>query len=153
MDLVLWRHAEAFDPKDGQDDLDRALTPKGERQAARIAEWLDQRLPAGTRVIASPARRAQQTAKALGRRIRTSDAIAPGGGVDALLAAAHWPRANGTVLIVGHQPTLGLVVARLLAGVEHSWAIRKGAVWWLRHRVRGGQAQVVLEAVQAPGFV
>jgi phosphohistidine phosphatase len=153
MDLVLWRHAEAFDPKDGQDDLDRALTPKGERQAARIAEWLDQRLPAGTRVIASPARRAQQTAKALGRRIRTSDAIAPGGGVDALLAAAHWPRANGTVLIVGHQPTLGLVVARLLAGVEHSWAIRKGAVWWLRHRVRGGQAQIVLEAVQAPGFV
>lgn len=153
MDLLLWRHAEAFDPKDGQDDLDRALTPKGERQAARIAEWLDQRLPAGTRVIASPARRAQQTAKALGRRIRTSDAIAPAGGVDALLAAAHWPRANGTVLIVGHQPTLGLVVARLLAGIEHSWAIRKGAVWWLRHRVRGGQAQVVLEAVQAPGFV
>ena len=57
------------------------------------------------------------------------------------------------MVIVGHQPTLGLVVARLLAGEERSWTIRKGAVWWLRHRVRGGQAQVVLEAVQAPGFV
>ena len=153
MDLVLWRHAEAFDLTAGQDDLERALTPKGERQAARIAQWLDRRLPDGARILVSPARRAQQTAQALGRRIRTSDAIAPGGDVDALLTAAHWPRAGGTVVIVGHQPTLGLVVARLLAGEERSWTIRKGAVWWLRHRVRGGQAQVVLEAVQAPGFV
>ena len=40
MDLILWRHAEAFELPDGGDDLDRALTPKGERQAARVADWL-----------------------------------------------------------------------------------------------------------------
>ena len=34
MDLILWRHAEAEDARAGQDDLERALTPKGERQAA-----------------------------------------------------------------------------------------------------------------------
>ena len=35
MDLILWRHAEAAE--DGfEDDLERPLTPRGERQAARI---------------------------------------------------------------------------------------------------------------------
>ena len=37
MNLILWRHAEA---EDGADDLQRALTGKGRRQAARMAQWL-----------------------------------------------------------------------------------------------------------------
>ena len=37
MDLILWRHAEAFDLAEGQTDLERALTPRGEKQAARMA--------------------------------------------------------------------------------------------------------------------
>ena len=41
MDLILWRHAEA---EEGDNDLARELTPKGEKQAARVAEWLLQRL-------------------------------------------------------------------------------------------------------------
>jgi len=28
MDLILWRHAEAFDAEPGEDDMERALTPK-----------------------------------------------------------------------------------------------------------------------------
>ena len=44
MDLILWRHAEAFEMREVQDDLDRALTPKGERQALRMAAWLNQQL-------------------------------------------------------------------------------------------------------------
>jgi len=38
MDLILWRHAEAQDARDGQVDLERALTTKGERQAERMAQ-------------------------------------------------------------------------------------------------------------------
>ena len=30
MDLILWRHAEAHDAEPGQDDMERALTPKGQ---------------------------------------------------------------------------------------------------------------------------
>ncbi len=41
MDLILWRHAEAENAEEGRDDLSRALTPKGERQALRMASWLD----------------------------------------------------------------------------------------------------------------
>ena len=40
MELILWRHAEAHDAKEGQDDLERALTPRGEKQAARMSAWL-----------------------------------------------------------------------------------------------------------------
>ena len=41
MDLILWRHAEAFDLAEGGTDLERMLTPRGEKQAARMAAWLD----------------------------------------------------------------------------------------------------------------
>ena len=148
-DLILWRHAEAHVAREGQADAERALTPKGERQALRMAEWLNQRLAESTRVLASPALRAQQTVERLGRPYKTVAALAPEGTVEGLLAAARWPESNEPVLVVGHQPTLGLVAARLLAGLEQPWSVRKGAVWWLRHRERDGAVQVVLQAMQA----
>jgi phosphohistidine phosphatase len=75
MDLILWRHAEAEPKREGQDDLERALTAKGERQAERMAEWLKRRLGDSTRILVSPARRCQQTAKALGRDFKTVPSI------------------------------------------------------------------------------
>jgi phosphohistidine phosphatase len=54
------------------------------------------------------------------------------------------------VLVVGHQPTLGLTAAYLLCGIAQPWAIPKSAVWWLRSRERRGQQQVVLLAVRSP---
>jgi phosphohistidine phosphatase len=57
------------------------------------------------------------------------------------------------VLVIGHQPTLGLVAAHLLADAAQAWPIKKGAVWWLRCRDRDGQAQVVLQAVQSPDLL
>ena len=161
MDLILWRHAQAvmledeggavaFDPAR---DLARPLTPKGERQAARMAEWLNQRLPDSTRILVSPARRTQQTAEALGRRFRTVEALNPLASAADLLAAARWPDAREPVLIVGHQPTLGLLAARLLTGAEQPWSVRKGAVWWLRLRDREGVPQLTLHAVVGPDTV
>lgn len=146
MDLLLWRHAEAFDLRELTDDLDRALTPKGERQAQRMAAWLNRQLPAGTRVLASPARRCQQTAAALDRRFKTVPALAPDGTVDGLLAAARWPDAREPALIVGHQPTLGLTAGYLLTGQTQAWPLRKGAFLWVRAREREGLQQVVLHA-------
>jgi phosphohistidine phosphatase len=153
MDLILWRHAEAFEAVEGQDDADRALTPKGERQARRMAAWLNRWLPEGAQVLASPARRAQQTAAALERKVRTRPELAPDAGVPALLDAAGWPGARRPVLVVGHQPTLGLAASLLLAGAAQPWTVAKGGVWWLRRRERGGQAQVLLQAVVAPDRV
>ena len=149
MDLILWRHAEAHVLKEGQNDLDRTLTTKGERQAQRMAEWLNQRLAHSTRVLVSPAVRTQQTAKALDRNFKTVAAIAPDASPVALLAAARWPESNEPVLVVGHQPTLGQVAALLLGEAHQSWVIKKGAVWWLRRREREGMSQVFVQAVQS----
>ena len=159
MDLILWRHADAEELAPGLDDPHRGLTPKGLKQARRVAGWLNQFLPAGTRVLSSPALRAQQTAAALERKFKLVEALGPEGSVESLLAASRWPDAREPVLVVGHQPTLGLTAAYLMTGARlggeggpalSAWSVRKGGVWWLRHRPREERGEVVLVAVRSP---
>ena len=154
MDLILWRHAEAVPERPGQSDLERALTPKGERQAQRMAQWLNRHLPDSTRIVASPARRCQQTARALDRKFMTVEEIGPGVDPENLLQVARWPEGAEPVLLVGHQPTLGLAASLLLTGSAQPWTIKKGAVWWFRQRDGKGEGEgggeAVLQAVQAP---
>ena len=150
MDLILWRHAEA---EAGEPDLGRRLTAKGIRQAERMAAWLDPHLAATTRILASPAERTQQTARALKRKFRVVPELAPGASAPAIIAAAGWPDAHGSVLIVGHQPTLGEVAALLLSGEEAAWSVRKCGVWWLSNRVRDSESTAVLKIVISPDFV
>ncbi len=154
MELLLWRHCEA---EPGEPDLGRALTGKGEKQARRVAAWLHAHLPDSARILVSPAKRAQQTAAALAelapRKLKTVDAIAPGASAEDVLRAAHWPDAKSTVVVVGHQPTLGWVASRLLSGAEADWAIKKGGVWWFSSRSRLGIEQAVLRAVITPDLL
>jgi len=151
MDLILWRHAEAELLAEGGSDLERRLTAKGERQAQRMAAWLNERLPDDCLVLSSPAARTHATALALGRDLHLLPALAPDAEPEALLAAAGWPEPpHQSVLLVGHQPTLGRLAARLLAGQDQAWAVKKGAVWWLRARERAGRRELTLVAVQGP---
>lgn len=151
MNLILWRHAEA---EDAEPDLSRRLTPRGRKQAARVAHWLLENLPERYLVLASPATRTRQTADALQAEYTVDDRLAPGADVAHYIAAAQWPEgpkaASGTVVVVGHQPILGRLASLLLAGRAQDWSVRKGAVWWLSTRERPGQAQVVLRAVVSP---
>ena len=144
MDLLLWRHAEA---EDGDDDLKRRLTARGEKQARTMATWIREHQPKGLRIIVSPAVRTQQTAEALKLPYETVRKIGPEACVSELIAASGWPDASGAVLIVGHQPSLGRMASLLLAGYEAEWTIKKGALWWLSNRVRRGETQTVLRAV------
>ena len=150
MDLIFWRHAEAFDALGGQDDLSRTLTPKGEKQAVRMSQWLDRQLPEGIRVMSSPAVRCEQTVKALGRKVKYKSELLPNASLDDLLITAGWPDSKMSVLIVGHQPVLGQAVAYLLGIPGGDCSVRKGAVWWLRSRVRDGEAQTIVVSVQTP---
>jgi phosphohistidine phosphatase len=150
MDLILWRHAEA---EDGAPDLERRLTARGHKHAAQIAAWLLQRLPAKFVVLASPARRAQETAQALGVTLRTVPGLAPGASVRDILAAAEWPERKSAVVVVGHQPDLGRAAAFLVSGAEASWSVKKGGLWWLSDRGRDEGAQVMVRAVTAPDFI
>ncbi|MDD5328838.1 MAG: histidine phosphatase family protein [Sulfuricella sp.] len=146
MDLILWRHAEA---EDGFPDEARKLTAKGGKQAAKMAAWLKAQLPADALILVSPTARTRQTAAALTEDCRIAEAVAPGASAAAVLAAAGWPDAQGTVVVVGHQPTLGEVAAYLLADSRDSWSIKKGAVWWFGRR----EAETVLKAVMSPEFL
>ncbi len=150
MHLILWRHAEA---EDGLPDIKRELTRKGQRQAQRMASWLQQRLPANVRVISSPAERAKQTAAALTDKFEVVDSIAPDASAAAIIDAAGWPAARRAVVLVGHQPTLGETAATLLARKRLPWSIKKGAVWWFTHRERDGHGQVLLHAVMSPDML
>jgi phosphohistidine phosphatase len=153
MDLILWRHAEAEDAPPGGDDLQRALTARGEKQAARMATWLDRQLTDGVKILCSPALRCEQTVQPLGRKYKIREEIAPNAPPEAILDVAQWPDAKQPVLIVGHQPTLGEAASKLLGMKPRELTIRKGAVWWFRSRERAGEDQVVLVAVQSPDMV
>lgn len=143
MDLILWRHAEAEDETPAGGDLQRALTQRGEKQAARVAAWLDRQLADGVRVLCSPALRCEQTVAALGRKYKLRSELAPGATPKAILEAAHWPDSKHPVLVIGHQPALGETAA-LLLGAKGGFTMRKGAVLWFRSGERSqGQAELV----------
>ncbi len=150
MDLLLWRHAEA---EDGPPDAERALTKKGLKQARQVAQWLMPRLPKDCLILASPAKRAQQTAEALDLPYTTERRIGTSADVADIIAAAQWPERQGTVIVVGHQPTLGQVAAWLLSGEPAGWTVKKGALWWFSNRAGGHQDETVLRTVVSPDLL
>ena len=150
MDLILWRHADA---EDGILDDARKLTEKGEKQAQQMGRWLKSHLPEGARILVSPAKRAQQTASALGLEFETKRELGTGASVISVMATAGWPDAKGTVVVVGHQPTLGRIAATLLSGVEADWSVKKGCVWWFSNRIYYDETQIILRAVMSPEFL
>lgn len=147
MELILWRHAEA---EDGSPDEARELTDKGLKQAHAMAEWLKPRLPKDTRMLVSPTMRTRQTAEALDNEFDTVEEIGPGASAKTVLSAADWPGGKGTVLVVGHQPTLGEVAGLLLSGKPVMLDIRKGAIWWFSHKKKRGPEDLLLQAVLSP---
>lgn len=144
MDLLLWRHAEA---EEGEDDLKRRLTDRGQEQARRMAAWIRAHQPRDMRIVVSPSVRTQQTAEALQLPFETDRKIGPDACVSALIAASGWPDAKGAVLIIGHQPSLGRMASLLLAGHEADWSIKKSALWWISSRRRRSEEQTVLRAM------
>jgi phosphohistidine phosphatase len=145
--LILWRHAEA---ELGSEDLARWLTPRGQKQAAKMAQWLSARLPESARIIASGAVRARQTATTLTPLHEVDERLNPGASPNDYLEVANWPEAAGTTVLVGHQPAIGRVAAKLLAGLETDWSVKKGAIWWLQYRLRDGRPQTILKTMMTP---
>ncbi|MGH8242805.1 MAG: SixA phosphatase family protein [Steroidobacteraceae bacterium] len=141
MELIFWRHAEAAP---GEPDDARPLTDVGRAQAERMARFLALRLPKDLRMLVSPARRAQETARALGQSFETIEGLAPGAGAASLLAIAGWPDAVRPVLLVGHQPTFGEAVSRLIGASDAGWLLGVGAVCWLRSETRKGRGEAAL---------
>lgn len=161
--LILWRHAEAEAVSHSGLDSDRALTKQGRKDASRMADWIDQFLPANTLVLCSPAKRCLETAAALTqldtakvkRTVQVVDFLAADSPLEAMLTKLVNDDKQQTLLVVGHQPNLGLLISRLL-GMPSACVVKKGAIWWLRQRSvvheNGPAVQTYLFAVQQPTY-
>jgi phosphohistidine phosphatase len=152
MNLILWRHAEAEDQ--AASDLVRPLTGRGVKQAQAAAKWLKSRIGDDAVFLVSPATRTIQTMEAFGDQYRVIKELAPGAGAQTVLDVVEWPRGIAeTVVVVGHQPTLGRVAASLMTGHEADWTMKKAGIWWFQQRSRAGDDQIVLRAVAGPDLL
>ena len=150
MDLILWRHADA---EDGVPDLERRLTKKGREQAERMAKWLRPLVGPDWLVLVSPAKRTLETIEPLDMPFEVREALGTWTTAEALLGETGWPESKRSVLVVGHQPTLGQVAAQLLGGSEGEVAVKKGAAWWFATRERAGRRETTLKAVMNPDLL
>lgn len=157
--LIFWRHAIAEEKSISGLDEDRTLTKAGRKDAVKMAKWLNEYLPKNTEIFCSPAKRCLETASALNQLPDSSRSyninIAPFLGVDSNIEAMAKQLLNDdstqTKLIIGHQPNLGLLIAKIL-GMQDSAVVKKGAVWWLRQRSVNGVVQTYLFTVQHPDY-
>lgn len=154
VDLILWRHAEAEDASASGKDTDRALTKRGRKDATRMAKWLSQYLPTVTVVLSSPAQRCLETAAALSAlnqvQIKVEDFLSVDSSVERIAKELSSKYSAKTVLVVGHQPNLGLLIAKLLGMHQSAGVVKKGSVWWLRQRLAGNSSTYYIYTVKQP---
>jgi phosphohistidine phosphatase len=120
--LYIVRHADAGDPAEWiGPDAERPLSSKGVKQAARLAAAL---VAAGTNVGSlrtSPARRCTETCAVIAAALETTATIdehLADGPTAAHVAKLLSRRGNDAMLLVGHQPHLGNLVAELTGIAE-----------------------------------
>ena len=149
------------------------LFRSGQRQAADMAKWLKPQLPKTTILQCSPALRAFQTAEAIqdvGKscKININQALKPDASLNTVLASIAQFNSCNCLVLVGHQPWLGLLAAHLLdismAGHTKDLPIKKGAIWWLRlnksldktlvkAREEAVSARYIIHTVQTPSLL
>ncbi len=136
MNLYLLRHGVAVDRadfKDGDDRL-RPLTSEGRRKTTRAAKGMKHLGLSIGLIVSSPLVRARETAgivaKELGvRRPRVSELLAPSADEEEMLNYLASLRTTRSVLLVGHEPALGILAARLTgAGTPRFIRFKKGAL-------------------------
>lgn len=162
-DIMLWRHADALPSDNTLADSARPLSKKGLQQARLMGSWLKPHLADEARIITSPALRATQTAVALTSAYQIYPALAPEASlqniIDTLASIVETDPGCRQLVIVGHQPWLGLLAAQLLQIAEsathhrQALAIQKSAIWWFRPTKAAEDPTFKLLTVQHPAFL
>ena len=128
--LLLLRHAKSAWPAEVA-DLDRPLAPRGERDTNLVGGYLARRGLLPDHVVASPARRAQETARrvlaAAGSTcpVTTDRELYEG---DVVQVLREVPEGARRALLVGHEPDLGLLAARMIGAAPGSISLRKAGL-------------------------
>jgi len=139
MDLFLVRHAIAVeqDAEEYPND-DRPLTDAGVRKMTEAARGIARMIPDLDVIFTSPLIRAKHTAEIVARafgcekRMEVTGLLAPGGWANSVIAHLAARQDEDRVMLVGHEPDMGLL-AGALVGAEHSVAeFKKGSVCCIR---------------------
>jgi len=134
MRLLIVRHALAV-PRGtpGIRDADRPLTPEGEKKFKKAARGLARLLDRPDEILTSPWRRALRTAEiaaeAWGKLAPKRTEALAGGSFEDLAAVLEGYPPNARLAVVGHEPWLSALLARLLGTPEDErLAFKKGGV-------------------------
>jgi len=135
-ELWLLRHGIAQERHPDRPDAGRALTPAGRRRTAAVLERLVAAGLRADRLLSSPYCRARQTAElalaaGLAPQLELAEVLAPGGDPLPLLATG-WPPPVSRLLLVGHEPDLGDLAARLIGAAPGAIPLRKAGLAVLR---------------------
>jgi phosphohistidine phosphatase len=120
--LCLFRHGIAEDPSPAVLDADRALTPEGIDKTRLAAAGLRRLGFVPDVILSSPLRRAVETARILAREFEMEDAVeleprlAGGDPPEEIVRGLRDHRGAGCLLLVGHEPGLGMTASTLLSG-------------------------------------
>jgi len=133
MILYVMRHAEAVEGSDTLQDEWRYLTEKGRATAEKMSTAIVRIGPKSRMTITSPLTRAAQTAEIAARRacrrniVMASELLLPGGNIEELIAHLNGCENSKRVMVVGHEPQLGSLVATLLGRTDNAISLKKGA--------------------------
>jgi len=134
MTLTIVRHAIAVPAgTEGISDEERPLTKKGRRRFAKAARGLAQICGRPDVLLTSPLLRARETAdiaaEAWGGPTPTLEPVLAHGRADDIIAMLARYAPDQQVVIVGHEPTVSALLARVLGSPEgERFAFRKGGV-------------------------
>ena len=133
-ELYLIRHGIAEDRGDAwPDDTKRPLTEDGMSRMRKAARGLVRLGVTFDVVLTSPLVRARQTAEIVAGGIAPRptlvniDSLAPDGGYAALIADLEKHARKPRIALVGHEPDIGELAARLV-GSRRSIEFKKGAI-------------------------
>jgi len=157
--LLLLRHGLAEERQPGRSDAERALSERGRQRTRAVLEQLVARGLVADRLLSSPLRRAHQTAQiavhcGLAPALELVPELQPGGDLDAglssWLAAPDPPR---RLLLVGHEPDLSLLAARLIGAPPAALRLRKAGLIQLHLPEPIGAGGAELELLLRPALL
>jgi phosphohistidine phosphatase len=140
-EIILMRHgrAVAAGTPAFPDDAARPLTPEGKRKLKEIAKGLGRLDCKIAWIVSSPFVRAVETAKIIAAGLPvappfdTLDSLGTGEPLEPLLAFLEKHPDKRRILIVGHEPQLSEMAARLIgAGRSANLAFKKGGCCLIR---------------------
>ncbi|MEB3333941.1 MAG: histidine phosphatase family protein [Cyanobacteriota bacterium] len=135
VELLLLRHGLAQPHGSAEDHL-RALTSEGRLRTLRVCQRARQLGLQAPALISSPLVRARQTGEiaveaGMAPSLTCSEALAPGGDPWPLLhdwLARTKPELPPRLILVGHEPDLGLLACRLIDAPAGTLALKKAGI-------------------------